>query len=60
MIGDDILSDVAGAQQNGIRAVLTRTGKWQDEWEDHPYVKPDLIVDNLLMLVRTILDDTKS
>jgi len=54
MIGDDIVSDVAGAQSNGIRGVQVRTGKWRSEWEDH-YVKPDLIADDLRDAVNTIL-----
>lgn len=29
MIGDDIVSDVAGAQTNGIRGIQVRTGKWR-------------------------------
>lgn len=32
MIGDDIVSDVSGAQQNGIKAVQVRTGKWRFEF----------------------------
>ncbi|KAI6218864.1 HAD-superfamily subfamily IIA hydrolase [Aphelenchoides fujianensis] len=52
MIGDDIVSDVGGAMQHGIRGIQVRTGKWR---EDH-YVKPDLIADDLLAAVNTILD----
>jgi phospholysine phosphohistidine inorganic pyrophosphate phosphatase len=29
MIGDDIVSDVAGAQTNSIRGIQVRTGKWR-------------------------------
>lgn len=29
MIGDDIVSDVGGAQAVGMRAIQVRTGKWQ-------------------------------
>jgi phospholysine phosphohistidine inorganic pyrophosphate phosphatase len=29
MIGDDIVSDVGGAQRCGMRAVQVQTGKWQ-------------------------------
>lgn len=32
MIGDDIVSDVGGAQKIGIRAVQVRTGKWRSVW----------------------------
>ncbi|KAI6240780.1 hypothetical protein M3Y99_00421700 [Aphelenchoides fujianensis] len=55
MIGDDIVSDVGGAKQHGIRGIQVRTGKWRCEWEDH-HVKPDLIADDLLSAVSTILD----
>lgn len=54
MIGDDISSDVGGAQQCGMRGVLVRTGKYRDSDENHP-VKPDAIVDNLLAAVDSIL-----
>lgn len=29
MVGDDIVSDVGGAQKAGIRGVQVRTGKWR-------------------------------
>ena len=55
MVGDDIVSDVGGAQKAGIRGVLVRTGKYTDKDENHPLVKPDLIVDNFKALVDIIL-----
>eukprot|EP00092_Neocalanus_flemingeri_P005774 GFUD01006215.1.p1 GENE.GFUD01006215.1~~GFUD01006215.1.p1 ORF type:complete len:265 (-),score=84.60 GFUD01006215.1:190-984(-) len=55
MVGDDIVSDVGGAQAAGIRGVQVRTGKFRPSDENHPLVKPDLIVDNLKGLVDTIL-----
>lgn len=69
MIGDDIVSDVSGAQCNGIRAIQVRTGKWRfcllifklyvllyrNEWENH-FVKPDFIADNLNHAVNTVLN----
>jgi phospholysine phosphohistidine inorganic pyrophosphate phosphatase len=59
MVGDDIVSDVAGAQSHGIRGIQVRTGKWRSEWEDH-YVKPDLIADDLSCAVKTILGVPKA
>ncbi|CAJ0944584.1 unnamed protein product, partial [Mesorhabditis belari] len=56
MIGDDIISDVGGAQKFGMRAIQVRTGKWRNEWEKHPIVSPDLIVDCLAVAVNSILD----
>ncbi|XP_023339773.1 phospholysine phosphohistidine inorganic pyrophosphate phosphatase [Eurytemora carolleeae] len=55
MIGDDIVSDVGGAQKSGIRGVLVRSGKYTQKDENHPVVKPDLIVDNLKALVDLIV-----
>lgn len=55
MVGDDIVSDVGGAQAAGIRGVQVRTGKFRPSDENHPLVKPDLIVDNLKGLVDIIL-----
>uniref|UniRef100_A0A0N4ZKI3 Phospholysine phosphohistidine inorganic pyrophosphate phosphatase n=1 Tax=Parastrongyloides trichosuri TaxID=131310 RepID=A0A0N4ZKI3_PARTI len=55
MIGDDIVSDVGGAQKCGIRGVCVRTGKWRPEWEKHPDVTPDYIGDNLQAIVNMIL-----
>nr|CAD2170857.1 unnamed protein product [Meloidogyne enterolobii] len=56
MIGDDISGDVDGAQKVGIKGIQVRTGKWRPEWEKHPTIKPELIVDNLLEAVSLILD----
>jgi phospholysine phosphohistidine inorganic pyrophosphate phosphatase len=56
MVGDDIVSDVGGAQAAGIRGVQVRTGKFRPSDQNHPLVKPDLIVDNLKGLVDTILN----
>ncbi|XP_075529025.1 phospholysine phosphohistidine inorganic pyrophosphate phosphatase-like [Dermacentor variabilis] len=55
MIGDDIVCDVGGAQSTGMRGVLVRTGKFRPSDEDHPSVKPDAIVHNLMEAVRRIL-----
>ena len=56
MVGDDIVSDVGGAQAAGIRGVQVRTGKFRPQDENHSTVIPDLIVDNLKAFVDTILD----
>ncbi|CAH1406040.1 unnamed protein product [Nezara viridula] len=56
MIGDDIVSDVGGAQNCGLRGVLVRTGKYmRDRDEPHESVVPDGIVDNLQEAVNLIL-----
>lgn len=56
MIGDDIVGDVEGAQQCGIRGIQVRTGKFNPEWENHPSIKPNGIVDNLSQAISMILD----
>ncbi|XP_005105048.1 phospholysine phosphohistidine inorganic pyrophosphate phosphatase [Aplysia californica] len=55
MVGDDIVSDVGGAQACGMAGVLVRTGKFRPRDENHPNVKPDAIVDNLAQFVDNLL-----
>jgi len=56
MIGDDIVSDVGGAQAAGIRGVQVRTGKFRPSVDEHhKTVTPDLIVDNLAAFVDILL-----
>jgi HAD superfamily hydrolase (TIGR01458 family) len=45
MVGDDVVNDIAGAQDAGIRAVLVRTGKFQEA--DLSKGAPDLVIDAL-------------
>ncbi|KAK6114049.1 TIGR01458 family HAD hydrolase [Brugia pahangi] len=54
MIGDDIVSDVGGAQKAGIRGVQVRTGKWRQSWINHS-IKPDLLADDLRSAVDMLL-----
>jgi len=44
MVGDDIDSDVGGAQQVGIRGCLVKTGKFRQTYLEQSSVKPDLII----------------
>lgn len=55
MIGDDIVSDVRGAQEMGMRGALVRTGKYKKTDETHPKVKPDAVFDNLSQAVDFLL-----
>ncbi|KAL4231210.1 hypothetical protein ACF0H5_008792 [Mactra antiquata] len=55
MIGDDIVGDVGGAQNAGMRGVQVRTGKYRPEDENHSTVKADGVVDNLSQAVDLIL-----
>ena len=47
MIGDDIDSDVGGAQQAGLRAVLVRTGKYRQAYAEASAIKPDYVIDSI-------------
>ncbi len=47
MIGDDIESDVGGAQAAGLMGILVRSGKFSPKELDRSHSKPDLIVDTI-------------
>jgi HAD superfamily hydrolase (TIGR01458 family) len=47
MIGDDIESDVGGAQQAGIAGVLVKTGKYRKELAARSSVVPGAIVESI-------------
>ncbi|XP_068746937.1 phospholysine phosphohistidine inorganic pyrophosphate phosphatase-like isoform X1 [Montipora capricornis] len=55
MIGDDIVSDVGGAQACNIRGVQVRTGKFRLQVEHHPIIKPIGYVNDLAEAVDLIL-----
>lgn len=59
MVGDDIVSDVGGAQKCGMRGVLVRTGKYIPACENHPTVKPHFIANNLSEAVDLIIQAYK-
>ena len=47
MIGDDLESDIAGAQAFGIRTVLVRTGKFRQDDLDGSATVPDAVIDSI-------------
>ena len=47
MIGDDIDSDIGGAQQAGLKSILVRTGKYRQSYADASAVKPDALIDSI-------------
>jgi len=49
MIGDDILTDISGAQAAGLRGALVQTGKFRPTDLEGP-VKPDAVLDSLASL----------
>lgn len=50
MVGDDVESDVAGAQRAGLRGVLVRTGKFTEESLRASQVQPDAVIDDISAL----------
>lgn len=47
MIGDDIDSDVGGAQQAGLTGILVRTGKYRQNYAEASNIKPDVVIDSI-------------
>jgi HAD superfamily hydrolase (TIGR01458 family) len=47
MIGDDIVGDVDGAQQAGLRGVLVRTGKYRSDDTIRTGVEPVAVLDSI-------------
>ena len=47
MIGDDIDTDIGGAQAMGIHGCLVKTGKYRQAYADQSPVKPDYILDSI-------------
>jgi HAD superfamily hydrolase (TIGR01458 family) len=47
MVGDDIETDVAGAQAHGMKTVLVRTGKFRPDAVERGRVRPDGIVSSI-------------
>jgi len=50
MVGDDINSDIGGAQATGMRGILVRTGKYRPELVERSSITPDLIIDSVVDL----------
>ena len=47
MVGDDLESDVVGAQDAGLIGVLVRTGKFRQDVLERSERKPDVVVDSI-------------
>lgn len=47
MVGDDVVSDVAGAQDAGMSGILVRTGKFEPRDLDGLARPPDLVLDSI-------------
>jgi phospholysine phosphohistidine inorganic pyrophosphate phosphatase len=49
MVGDDIVTDIGGAQSAGMQTILVRTGKFRPQDLDGK-IMPDLIIDSIAAL----------
>lgn len=54
MIGDDIQTDVGGAQAAGMRGVLVRTGKYRENIVKNSVIRPDLTIDSIAEIEKVI------
>jgi HAD superfamily hydrolase (TIGR01458 family) len=52
MVGDDIDTDVAGAQRFGLRTALVRTGKFRPEQLERTTAAPDVVLSSVADLPR--------
>jgi HAD superfamily hydrolase (TIGR01458 family) len=50
MVGDDLESDIAGAQRCGMRTILVRTGKFRPDDVERASVRPDAILSSIASL----------
>jgi HAD superfamily hydrolase (TIGR01458 family) len=50
MVGDDLDSDVAGAQRYGLKTVLVRTGKFRPDELERSTVVPDAVISSIAFL----------
>lgn len=50
MVGDDIESDIAGAQKHGMKTILVRTGKFRPDAVEAARVRPDGIISSIAQL----------
>jgi HAD superfamily hydrolase (TIGR01458 family) len=55
VVGDDLESDVGGAQAAGMRGILVRTGKFRPEDLEGSAVRPDAVVDSLARIADLLL-----
>jgi HAD superfamily hydrolase (TIGR01458 family) len=56
MVGDDIESDIVGAQAHGMKTVLVRTGKFRPDAVEAARVRPDGIISSIAQLPEWLED----
>jgi HAD superfamily hydrolase (TIGR01458 family) len=50
MIGDDVYTDVDGAQRMGMFGILVKTGKYREDTAKRSRITPDLVLDSIARL----------
>jgi ribonucleotide monophosphatase NagD (HAD superfamily) len=53
MVGDDIVTDIGGAQAAGLQTILVRTGKFRPQ-DLNGTVRPDVIINSIADLLRAL------
>ena len=54
MVGDDIESDVGGAQRSGMKGILVKTGKYREDLVARSKVKPDLTIESVAAIMELL------
>lgn len=54
MVGDDLINDVKGAQEAGMKGILVRTGKFREEFLAETNIKPDMVINSVAELSRLL------
>ena len=52
VVGDDITSDIVGAQTMEMRSILVKTGKFKPNQLENPVAKPTWVLENVSVLVQ--------
>lgn len=52
VVGDDITSDIVGAQTMGMRSILVKTGKYKPSQLENPVAKPTWVLDSVSELTQ--------
>ncbi|UCC43081.1 MAG: TIGR01458 family HAD-type hydrolase [Candidatus Zixiibacteriota bacterium] len=52
VVGDDLASDIGGAQRVGMHGILVRTGKYRESYVTGSPIQPDLMLDSAADLVK--------
>ena len=54
MIGDDIVSDIKGAKDIGVKTIQVKTGKYQEADNDNKFTQPDERVESIVDVVKLL------